>query len=166
MTGDNIESIKLKVVEFVMDHSRDSIRLPEIHFNMKQTTQMGRLKRRYGELAGVPFSSLRFIFEGARFNDDETPKTLEMEQEEVIEVSWEIGYGNDIKVAKAITETTANKVDQKTCEDRSQTAEEEVGSKIPSPVVDPKEICWFCHTSRTDLPVLYKCAGCNPKVVF
>ena len=32
--------------------------------------------------------------------------------------------------------------------------------------VDPKEICWFCHTSRNELPILYKCEGCNPKVIF
>ena len=32
--------------------------------------------------------------------------------------------------------------------------------------VDPKEICWFCHTSRNELPILYKCEGCNPKVIL
>ena len=29
---------------------------------------------------GVPVTSLRFLFDGRRINDDETPKALEMEQ--------------------------------------------------------------------------------------
>ena len=66
---------------------------------MKQTTQMGKLKKSYSERVGVPVTSLRwtdisvllsadlllfyflrFLFDGRRINDDETPKALEMEQ--------------------------------------------------------------------------------------
>ena len=35
---------------------------------------------------GVPVTSLRFLFDGRRINDDETPKALEMEQDDVIPV--------------------------------------------------------------------------------
>ena len=59
----------------------------EIHFRVKQTTQMGKLKKSYSERVGVPVTSLRFLFDGRRINDDETPKALEMEQDDVIEVS-------------------------------------------------------------------------------
>ena len=82
----------------------------EIHFRVKQTTQMGKLKKSYSERVrakhcffmyavlgsmsskncdlrhydfpkvGVPVTSLRFLFDGRRINDDETPKALEMEQ--------------------------------------------------------------------------------------
>ena len=38
---------------------------------------------------GVPVTSLRFLFDGRRINDDETPKALEMEQDDVIEVYQE-----------------------------------------------------------------------------
>ena len=34
-------------------------------------------------------SSFRFLFDGRRINDDETPKALEMEQDDVIEVYQE-----------------------------------------------------------------------------
>merc|ERR1712179_735590 len=61
----------------------------EIHFRVKQTTQMGKLKKSYSERVGVPVSSLRFLFDGRRINDDETPKQLEMEQDDVIEVYQE-----------------------------------------------------------------------------
>ena len=55
----------------------------------EMTTQMGKLKKSYSERVGVPISSLRFLFDGRRINDDETPKALEMEQDDVIEVYQE-----------------------------------------------------------------------------
>ena len=80
-TGDaTSEYIKLKVV------GQDS---NEIHFRVKQTTQMGKLKRSYSERVGVPVTSLRFLFDGRRINDDESPRALEMEQDDVIEVYQE-----------------------------------------------------------------------------
>ncbi|KAF4523804.1 hypothetical protein B566_EDAN013362 [Ephemera danica] len=76
----------------------------EIHFRVKMTTQMGKLKKSYSERVGVPVTSLRFLFDGRRINDDETPKQtksdctknlssliflLEMENDDVIEVYQE-----------------------------------------------------------------------------
>merc|ERR1712223_1834626 len=90
--GDNAEAsgeteyIKLKVV------GQDS---NEIHFRVKMTTQMGKLKKSYSERVGVPVSSLRFLFDGRRINDDETPKQLEMEQDDVIEVYQEQTGGHN-----------------------------------------------------------------------
>jgi len=74
------EYIKLKVV------GQDS---NEIHFRVKMTTQMGKLKKSYSERVGVPVASLRFLFDGRRINDEETPKALEMENDDVIEVYQE-----------------------------------------------------------------------------
>ena len=74
------EYIQLKVV------SQDS---NEIRFRVKQTTQMGKLKKSYSKRVGVPVTSLRFLFDGRRINDNETTKALEMEQDEVIEVYQE-----------------------------------------------------------------------------
>merc|ERR1712039_421954 len=82
---DETEYIKLKVV------GQDS---NEIHFRVKMSTQMGKLKKSYAESVGVPISSLRFLFDGRRINDDETPKALEMEQDDVIEVYQEQTGGN------------------------------------------------------------------------
>ena len=50
---------------------------------------LGKLKKSYSERVGVPITSLRFLFDGRRINDDETPKALEMEQDDVIEVYQE-----------------------------------------------------------------------------
>ena len=77
---DETEYIMLKVVG---QYTR------EIIFRVKMCTQMGKLKKSYAERVGVPVSSLRFLFDGRRINDDETPKALEMEQDDVIEVYQE-----------------------------------------------------------------------------
>ena len=74
------EYIKLKVVD------QDS---NEIQFKVKMTTQMGKLKKSYSERVGAPITSLRFLFDGKRINDEETPRSLEMVSLDVIEVCFE-----------------------------------------------------------------------------
>ena len=37
----------------------------------------------------MPVTTLRFLFDGKRINDDDTPKALEMENDDVIEVYQE-----------------------------------------------------------------------------
>ena len=75
--GDETQYVYLKLVDQYSN---------EIRFRVKQTWQMGKLKKSYSEKVGVPVSSLRLLFDGRRINDDETPKALEMEQDDVIEV--------------------------------------------------------------------------------
>ncbi|CAF1244173.1 unnamed protein product [Adineta ricciae] len=74
------EYIKLRVVG--QDNS-------EVHFKVKMTTGMGKLKKSYAERQGVGVATLRFLFDGKRINDDETPKQLEMEDNDTIEVYQE-----------------------------------------------------------------------------
>lgn len=76
-TGDYSEYINLKVV------GPDS---NEIHFRMKRTEEMGKLKKSISERVGVPITSLNFFFDEMRINDYETPEDLQMEQNDVIEV--------------------------------------------------------------------------------
>ncbi|XP_030795611.1 small ubiquitin-related modifier 1-like isoform X1 [Rhinopithecus roxellana] len=74
------EYIKLKVI------GQDS---SEIHFKVKMTTHLKKLKESYCQRQGVPVNSLRFLFEGQRIADNHTPKELGMEEEDVIEVYQE-----------------------------------------------------------------------------
>ncbi|CAM2726034.1 unnamed protein product [Rotaria socialis] len=53
--------------------------------NIKMTTSLGKLKKSYAERQ----ATLRFLFDGKRINDDETPKQLEMEDNDTIEVYQE-----------------------------------------------------------------------------
>lgn len=80
------EYIKLKVV------SQDS---SEIHFRVKFTTPMSKIKKSYSERIGVPVTSLRFLFDGKRINDTDTPKQLEMEEDDTIEVYQEQQGGSN-----------------------------------------------------------------------
>ena len=86
---DGAEYIKLKVI------GQDS---NEIHFRVKMSTVMGKLKKSYSERVGIPVNSLRFLFDGRRINDDETPKGLKMEQDDVIGVYLEQTGGNDFEI--------------------------------------------------------------------
>ncbi|KAK5864338.1 hypothetical protein PBY51_015588 [Eleginops maclovinus] len=58
----------------------------EIHFKVKMTTHLKKLKESYSQRQSVPESTLRFLFEGQRIADNQTPKELGMEDEDVIEV--------------------------------------------------------------------------------
>ena len=61
----------------------------EVHFKIKKTTQLKKLKQAYAERQGVPLNSLRFLFDGQRIGDEMSPKQLEMEEGDVIEVYHE-----------------------------------------------------------------------------
>ncbi|MCP9259477.1 Small ubiquitin-related modifier 1 [Dirofilaria immitis] len=74
------EYIKLRVV------GQDS---NEVHFRVKFGTSMGKLKKSYADRMGVDVGSLRFLFDGRRINDEDTPKTLEIEEDDIIEVYQE-----------------------------------------------------------------------------
>jgi len=81
------EYIKLKVV------GQDS---NEVHFRVKFGTTMGKLKKSYAERTGVNVNTLRFLFDGRRIDDEDTPKSLEMEEDDVIEVYQEQVGGHAI----------------------------------------------------------------------
>lgn len=72
--------IKLKVI--AQDHS-------EVHFKVKKTTQLRKVKQSYAERQGTQISVLRFMFDGRRVKDLETPKELGMQNEDIIEVYTE-----------------------------------------------------------------------------
>ena len=58
----------------------------EIHFRLLQTAPMWRLKESYSTRLGVAASSLTFLYAGRRIQDNDTPRALEMEEQDVIEV--------------------------------------------------------------------------------
>ena len=57
----------------------------EIHFNVKENTLLGQLKESYSERVGIPVTSLRFMYDGMRMQDHDTPNALEMEEDDMIE---------------------------------------------------------------------------------
>uniref|UniRef100_A0A8C6MPM8 Small ubiquitin-related modifier n=1 Tax=Mus spicilegus TaxID=10103 RepID=A0A8C6MPM8_MUSSI len=61
----------------------------EIHFRLKMTTRLKKLKDSYSQRLDLSVNSLRFLFEGQKIADDHTAEELGMEEEDVIEVHQE-----------------------------------------------------------------------------
>ena len=59
----------------------------ELHFLVKMSTNMGKLKKSYAERVGVPVSSVRFRLDGELIDDDETPTFLSMERGDAIQAN-------------------------------------------------------------------------------
>ena len=83
MEGDWEETIRLKVV------SEDHLGVDIV---MKRTTRFATLKAGYSNIVKLPISHLKFVFDGRRLGDDDTPETLNMETDDMIEAYMESGY--------------------------------------------------------------------------
>jgi hypothetical protein len=74
------EHISIKVT----DQSRQ-----EIVFKVKRTTQFKKVMNAYCQRQGLDMKAVRFLFDGDRLQEDETPALKEMEDGDVIEVFLE-----------------------------------------------------------------------------
>ena len=61
----------------------------EIYFKIKRTTQLKKLMDAYCQRQGLANNQCRFIFDGERIKDDDTPESLEMENGDEIDVMVE-----------------------------------------------------------------------------
>ena len=75
--------IKVKVVTFTHDH------LDEIYFKCKVTAPLQTLMHSVCNRQGVYTNSVRFLFDGNRINETQTPEQLNMEDGDVIDVMFE-----------------------------------------------------------------------------
>ena len=71
---------KLRIIVARQDYSK------MVAFVMKRTDPMEKLIKRYSLLFGVQASCLRFLFDGYKINDPDTPNTLQMKDNDIIEV--------------------------------------------------------------------------------
>jgi small ubiquitin-related modifier len=58
----------------------------KMHFKVKKETKFQKVFDAYATRLGVPVTSLTFRFDGERITAEHTPKMLEMEDEDMIEV--------------------------------------------------------------------------------
>ncbi|KAI4720673.1 hypothetical protein E4T48_03148 [Aureobasidium sp. EXF-10727] len=66
----------------------------QVAFGVKSNTRMEKVQNAYADRAGRPVGTLRFYYEGARVLPEDTVASLEMENEDIIEVMTEqIGGG-------------------------------------------------------------------------
>ena len=75
-SGDD-QPITIKVVESTGD---------EISFKVKKTTKMSKIFEAYASRKGVSAEMVRFMFDGNRITAEDTPKMLEMEDNDIINV--------------------------------------------------------------------------------
>ncbi|KAL1239328.1 Small ubiquitin-related modifier [Trichinella pseudospiralis] len=77
--SNNVQSdfIQLRVV------SQDS---KEVTFRVKMDMPLIKLMKAYSERTGIGLGSLRFVFDGSRLDDTKTPKELNMEDNDMIDV--------------------------------------------------------------------------------
>jgi len=61
----------------------------EIFFKMKQSCPLGKLMNAFCNRQGVSMQSVRFLFDGQRLREQQTPAELDMEDGDVIDVMVE-----------------------------------------------------------------------------
>jgi hypothetical protein len=61
----------------------------ELHLKMRPDTAMNKLFRAYSINKGVALGSVRFIFDGRRLHDDDTPAKVDIEDGDAIDVAME-----------------------------------------------------------------------------
>ena len=57
----------------------------EVYFKIKRTTPLKKLMDAYIERLGISATSIRFLYDGERLRGEQSPKTLEMEDNDVID---------------------------------------------------------------------------------
>lgn len=79
----------------------------EMFFKVKKTTKMNKIFDAYAARRGITSSALRFMLDGERITADNTPKMLELEDNEQIDVMLETVGG--VKKRKKKTYTKPKK---------------------------------------------------------
>ncbi|KAF8346362.1 small ubiquitin-related modifier [Amanita rubescens] len=67
----------------------------EVYFKIKRSTKLSKLQAAYANKVGKDVGSIRFLYDGARIQDDDTPATLEMDDGDTIDVMVEQVGGCD-----------------------------------------------------------------------
>lgn len=57
----------------------------EVHFKVKRTTRFERITNAYCERQSIPSRAVRFLFDGQRIQDTDTPESLGMEDNDVVD---------------------------------------------------------------------------------
>ncbi|KAI0773114.1 small ubiquitin-like modifier [Trametes elegans] len=61
----------------------------EVFFKIKRSTKLSKLQVAYANKVGKDVNSIRFLYDGARIGDDDTPASLDMEDNDSIDVMVE-----------------------------------------------------------------------------
>ena len=82
-----------------------------IEFKIKKTTPFRKLMSAYCDRTKLAQNTVRFTFDGSRINDSDTPKTMDMEDGDTIEVFTQQTGGSAESHAAAASEMLINQDD-------------------------------------------------------
>ncbi|KAJ6632157.1 small ubiquitin-like modifier [Mycena sp. CBHHK59/15] len=85
---DALTTINIKVVSSTGE---------EVFFKIKRSTKLSKLQGAYASKVGKDVSSIRFLYDGSRINDDDTPASLDMEDNDTIDVMVEQVGGRHVR---------------------------------------------------------------------
>jgi len=68
----------------------------EVFFKIKRSTKLSKLQGAYASKVGKDVASIRFLYDGSRINDDDTPASLDMEDNDTIDVMVEQVGGSSL----------------------------------------------------------------------
>ncbi|ESK83650.1 small ubiquitin-related modifier [Moniliophthora roreri MCA 2997] len=61
----------------------------EVFFKIKRSTKLSKLQGAYASKVGKDVNSIRFLYDGARISETDTPASLDMEDNDTIDVMVE-----------------------------------------------------------------------------
>ncbi len=88
MDGEKQENTGGEAAETITVRVKDNTG-EEMFFKVKKTTKMSKIMDAYAQRRGVATNSLRFMLDGDRIQGDATPKMLELEDNDQIDVMLE-----------------------------------------------------------------------------
>jgi len=61
----------------------------EVFFKIKRNTKLSKLQGAYANKVGKDINTIRFLYDGVRINEDDTPASLDMDDNDTIDVMVE-----------------------------------------------------------------------------
>jgi len=61
----------------------------EVFFKIKRNTKLSKLQGAYANKVGKDINTIRFLYDGQRINDDDTPNSLDMDDNDTIDAMVE-----------------------------------------------------------------------------
>jgi len=87
--GNPQEEVKSEDAQATINIKVVSSQGEEVFFKIKRSTKLSKLQGAYASKVGKDVSSIRFLYDGSRINDDDTPASLDMEDNDTIDVMVE-----------------------------------------------------------------------------
>jgi small ubiquitin-related modifier len=128
----------------------------EMFFKVKKTTKMKKIMDAYAEKKGVNLKAIRFTHDGERIKEDDTPKMLELEDDDQIDVRLETVGGGVEEEEDEQKPNIAEKEDKATADNiLTLQLKDQAGDVLSFKVKDSSQMrkIFAAYASRKGVPV-------------